>query len=376
MKDAPPVSSFNDSPFAFRKERAFFCCPDHHPSRDGDCRHVRNPGAHDARAAGVFIAPGPRRHARRSFLSRSKPTTSRRLAAARSHFPHNLTSQLTSFQGTTRAETRRARASTRNRLASRASRVSGAPALAIAFLVSVARRKFHPRTRHRVVRRLTRARLPTPSNPPQMASKDGSTFFFTSESVNEGHPDKLADQVRDRALVDSGALATRTVAFSPDGIAKSSRGDAEVSRPPRASRRVSDVPLTRLPPHTSPQISDGVLDACLAQDPDSKVRLRPRKRSPVESAKTRASETFFATRATRAETRVVERARPRFHRAMKRPRQSNAPSTATRRGRLARLDPIGRTRERAGRTRRAADTSDEQRRTAARRPRLTVSSVS
>jgi len=45
-----------------------------------------------------------------------------------------------------------------------------------------------------------------------MASKDGSTFFFTSESVNEGHPDKLADQ-----------------------------------------------------------ISDGILDACLAQDPDSKV---------------------------------------------------------------------------------------------------------
>ena len=45
-----------------------------------------------------------------------------------------------------------------------------------------------------------------------MATKDGSTFFFTSESVNEGHPDKLADQ-----------------------------------------------------------ISDGILDACLAQDPDSKV---------------------------------------------------------------------------------------------------------
>ena len=32
-----------------------------------------------------------------------------------------------------------------------------------------------------------------------MASKDGSTFFFTSESVNEGHPDKLADQVRARS---------------------------------------------------------------------------------------------------------------------------------------------------------------------------------
>jgi len=24
------------------------------------------------------------------------------------------------------------------------------------------------------------------------------TFLFTSESVNEGHPDKLADQVRDQ----------------------------------------------------------------------------------------------------------------------------------------------------------------------------------
>lgn len=43
--------------------------------------------------------------------------------------------------------------------------------------------------------------LPVPSDclflsPTQMATKDGSTFFFTSESVNEGHPDKLADQVR------------------------------------------------------------------------------------------------------------------------------------------------------------------------------------
>ena len=69
--------------------------------------------------------------------------------------------------------------------------------------------KLLPRTRHRVVRRLTRAPPPTPPNPPQMASKDGSTFFFTSESVNEGHPDKLADQVRDRAFLDSGALFQR-----------------------------------------------------------------------------------------------------------------------------------------------------------------------
>lgn len=43
---------------------------------------------------------------------------------------------------------------------------------------------------------------------------DGDTFLFTSESVNEGHPDKLADQV-----------------------------------------------------------SDAILDACLEQDPDAKVRV-------------------------------------------------------------------------------------------------------
>jgi hypothetical protein len=33
-----------------------------------------------------------------------------------------------------------------------------------------------------------------PSKKTQMADED--TFLFTSESVNEGHPDKLADQVR------------------------------------------------------------------------------------------------------------------------------------------------------------------------------------
>ena len=41
-----------------------------------------------------------------------------------------------------------------------------------------------------------------------MASKDGSTFFFTSESVNEGHPDKLADQVRGarRSIVETHSI--------------------------------------------------------------------------------------------------------------------------------------------------------------------------
>lgn len=33
-----------------------------------------------------------------------------------------------------------------------------------------------------------------------MASNDGEVFLFTSESVNEGHPDKMADQVSDAVL--------------------------------------------------------------------------------------------------------------------------------------------------------------------------------
>lgn len=33
-----------------------------------------------------------------------------------------------------------------------------------------------------------------------MAAAEGSTFLFTSESVNEGHPDKICDQVSDAIL--------------------------------------------------------------------------------------------------------------------------------------------------------------------------------
>jgi len=40
---------------------------------------------------------------------------------------------------------------------------------------------------------------------------DGETFLFTSESVNEGHPDKLCDQVRCRGG-NPGALLRRSPA--------------------------------------------------------------------------------------------------------------------------------------------------------------------
>ncbi len=39
----------------------------------------------------------------------------------------------------------------------------------------------------------------------QMA-EEHDTFLFTSESVNEGHPDKLADQVHAVILVIAGSL--------------------------------------------------------------------------------------------------------------------------------------------------------------------------
>ena len=64
---------------------------------------------------------------------------------------------------------------------------------------------------------------------------DGETFLFTSESVNEGHPDKLCDQVP--------ALAATLARF-----------------------------CGAHPPRRGPQVSDAVLDACLEQDPYSKAR--------------------------------------------------------------------------------------------------------
>ena len=92
---------------------------------------------------------------------------------------------------------------------------------------------------------------------------DGETFLFTSESVNEGHPDKLCDQVR------------------------RSGGN------PRALLRCS--PALRC----APQVSDAVLDACLEQDPYSKARAGawvlppaapdvPARRWPAKPARRRA----------------------------------------------------------------------------------------
>lgn len=66
---------------------------------------------------------------------------------------------------------------------------------------------------------------------------DGETFLFTSESVNEGHPDKLCDQARC-------GLSAGSALF----------------------QQLADRRMRR------PQVSDAILDACLEQDPYSKVR--------------------------------------------------------------------------------------------------------
>ena len=124
-----------------------------------------------------------------------------------------------------------------------------------------------------------------------MASKDGSTFFFTSESVNEGHPDKLADQVRlptPRFRQAPAPTARRLLQrkaesfFSPPNRPRDEKSGAKTlprgktSREHRADRLFHRSPTNRTdlnPPPRPPdaQISDAVLDACLAEDPDSKV---------------------------------------------------------------------------------------------------------
>jgi len=52
-----------------------------------------------------------------------------------------------------------------------------------------------------------------------MAGDSIETFLFTSESVNEGHPDKLADQVRRGAFEVQGAQAQAEAAGRSSGQA-------------------------------------------------------------------------------------------------------------------------------------------------------------
>ena len=108
-----------------------------HPTRD---RSPKSWGARCSRGRSLH-RPTAAKAREREFFSRSKPTISRRLAAARSHYPHNLTFQLHRFK--VRPEQRLVALARRRGTGSRRvrSRVSDAPALAIAFFVSVARRK-------------------------------------------------------------------------------------------------------------------------------------------------------------------------------------------------------------------------------------------
>src|SRR5690606_4035799 len=44
------------------------------------------------------------------------------------------------------------------------------------------------------------SRSPAPSRAPQEPSLSRSSFLFTSESVSEGHPDKVADRISDTVV--------------------------------------------------------------------------------------------------------------------------------------------------------------------------------
>ena len=86
---------------------------------------------------------------------------------------------------------------------------------------------------------------------------DGETFLFTSESVNEGHPDKLCDQVR--GLAPRFCRETLTLVAPTCGA-------------PTAHPHLEADSRATLSSH---QVSDSILDACLEQDPYSKVSCRP-----------------------------------------------------------------------------------------------------
>nr|POF09762.1 s-adenosylmethionine synthase 2 [Quercus suber] len=141
------------------------------------------------------------------------------------------------------------------------------------------------------------------------------TFLFTSESVNEGHPDKLCDQISD-AVLDAcleqdpeskvacetctktnmvmvfGEITTkanvnyekivrdtcRTIGFVSDDVGLDADNCKTGTRLDTQSFGIMDTFLFTSesvneghPDKLCDQISDAVLDACLEQDPESKV---------------------------------------------------------------------------------------------------------
>ena len=59
-----------------------------------------------------------------------------------------------------------------------------------------------------------------------------SNFLFTSESVNEGHPDKLADQVSD-AVLDACLAQDPTSKVSPASKERGAEAEGGPREPPR-----------------------------------------------------------------------------------------------------------------------------------------------
>ena len=121
----------------------------------------------------------------------------------------------------------------------------------------------------------------------------GKSFLFTSESVNEGHPDKICDQVRGRVCACTscrgyewhdcclgvcGSVRGLSCAFVVGAVCLEAaiaivawmfeHGAGTTLLLTHTHTHSNSLPPT-LPP--TPQVSDAVLDACLAQDPESKV---------------------------------------------------------------------------------------------------------
>lgn len=139
-----------------------------------------------------------------------------------------------------------------------------------------------------------------------MAGEALETFLFTSESVNEGHPDKLCDQVREAAQKGECSKRAAAAAAAPckhgrhAQLAASSAACMHDRSPHPYAHCVICIALPCPTVHTRSdapwithahrfahhhhhpprpplsvfraQVSDAILDACLAQDPLSKVR--------------------------------------------------------------------------------------------------------
>ena len=154
----------------------------------------------------------------------------------------------------------------------------------------------------RIDRRWLPRTVPLSSSPPSLSTRVTPT---SSRTRCVRSPRRRLLDLRAREQRRPSLFARREICFRRAAC-------EEVDASSRPSRPDFAISLTSYLSSFTPQISDGVLDACLAEDPDSKVRLRPRRSRSNPEAKQRDALPDRFSRHPCARKRAARDRRDRF----------------------------------------------------------------